>query len=67
MNAKKIILDVDAGVDDALGILMILAKDNPNYPEVIAITCSHGNTNVRNVGINVLKVLKVLQKKVQIL
>lgn len=63
IKPKKVILDVDAGVDDALAILLALAKDNADYPEIIAITCTHGNTAVDNVVINVLKTLRILKNK----
>ncbi len=51
---KTFILDVDTGVDDAFAILFA-AK----HPEInlIGVTCVDGNTNLKQVVINTLKVL----------
>ncbi|KAM3608359.1 uncharacterized protein V6R79_023683 [Siganus canaliculatus] len=56
---KKLLVDVDCGVDDAQAIMMALAAPNV---EVLAITCVHGNTGVENVCKNVLRVLQVCNK-----
>lgn len=56
---KKLVIDTDAGVDDAHAIL--LALRNPDV-DVIAITCVPGNTNSRQVGKNVLRVLQVVDR-----
>lgn len=52
---KRLLLDVDCGVDDAQAIMLALAA-----PEVkiLGITCVHGNTTVENVCRNVLRVLQ---------
>ena len=52
---KKLLLDVDCGVDDAQAIMLVLAST----AKVLGITCVHGNTTVENVCKNVLRVLKV--------
>lgn len=56
---KKLILDVDTGVDDAQAIMVALA--DPNV-EILGITCCHGNTPLENVLINTLRVLKVCKR-----
>ncbi|XP_026157605.1 inosine-uridine preferring nucleoside hydrolase-like [Mastacembelus armatus] len=56
---KKLILDVDTGVDDAQGIMVALAAPNV---EVLAITCCHGNTPLENALKNTLRVLKVCKR-----
>ncbi|XP_042368977.1 inosine-uridine preferring nucleoside hydrolase-like [Plectropomus leopardus] len=56
---KKLILDVDTGVDDAQGIMLALA--DPNV-EILGITCCHGNTPLENVLKNTLRVLKVCNR-----
>ncbi|TDG96239.1 hypothetical protein EPR50_G00237900 [Perca flavescens] len=56
---KKLILDVDTGVDDAQAIMIALAAPNV---EILAITCSHGNTPLDNVCKNTLRVLKVCNR-----
>ncbi|XP_061660779.1 inosine-uridine preferring nucleoside hydrolase-like [Syngnathoides biaculeatus] len=56
---KKLILDVDTGVDDAQAIMMALAASNV---EILAITCTHGNTPLQNSLKNTLRVLKVCNR-----
>ncbi|XP_056435734.1 inosine-uridine preferring nucleoside hydrolase isoform X1 [Gadus chalcogrammus] len=56
---KKLLIDVDCGVDDAQAIMLALAAPNV---EVLGITCVHGNTNVENVCKNTLRVLKACHK-----
>ena len=58
-DKRKIIIDCDAGTDDASAIIMALAHQNI---EVIAITCVFGNTEVDNVVKNVLRVLKLCNR-----
>ena len=53
---RKIIVDCDAGTDDAGAIMMALAYQ---HVEVVAVTCVFGNTEVENVVNNVLRVLKL--------
>ena len=57
--AKKIILDMDPGVDDALGI--ILALRSPEL-EVLAITTVAGNVGVDHCTNNTLRVLALLDR-----
>ncbi|XP_033208244.1 inosine-uridine preferring nucleoside hydrolase-like isoform X2 [Belonocnema kinseyi] len=61
---RKIILDTDAGADDAVAILLYLKYEALNKEDfkLIAITCTHGNTEERNVEENVLKILTVAQR-----
>ncbi|XP_030603612.1 inosine-uridine preferring nucleoside hydrolase-like [Archocentrus centrarchus] len=56
---KKVIIDLDTGVDDAMTIMVALA--DPNV-EILAITCCHGNTPLENVLKNTLRVLKVCNR-----
>ncbi|XP_068929059.1 nucleoside hydrolase-like [Petaurus breviceps papuanus] len=55
MEKKLLLVDVDAGVDDAAALMMALAAPNV---EVLGITCCFGNTTVENVCKNVLRTLK---------
>ncbi|KAK1798702.1 hypothetical protein P4O66_006987 [Electrophorus voltai] len=57
---KKLLLDVDCGVDDAQAIMMALASPGV---QIVGITCVHGNTSVENVCKNTLRVLKVCQRQ----
>ncbi|XP_047456396.1 inosine-uridine preferring nucleoside hydrolase isoform X2 [Mugil cephalus] len=56
---KKILVDVDCGVDDAQAIMLALAAPNV---KLLGITCVHGNTTVENVCKNTLRILKACKK-----
>uniref|UniRef100_A0A1A7XE70 Inosine/uridine-preferring nucleoside hydrolase domain-containing protein n=1 Tax=Iconisemion striatum TaxID=60296 RepID=A0A1A7XE70_9TELE len=57
--SKKLLVDVDSGVDDAQAIMLALAVPGV---EVLGVTCVHGNTTVENVCRNTLRVLKACNK-----
>ncbi|XP_044728308.1 uncharacterized protein C1683.06c-like [Chrysoperla carnea] len=61
LKHTKIIIDTDSGADDAIAILTSIQylKKELNDAKIIGITCVHGNTDLDNVKINVLKTLKV--------
>lgn len=61
---RKLIIDTDAGADDALAILLALKYEAAHQKniEIIAITCTYGNTEVKNVETNVLKILSVANR-----
>ena len=54
MAKKNLILDVDTGIDDAFALLFAA-----RHPEInlLGVTCVDGNTNLKQVVINTLKVL----------
>ncbi|XP_003742342.2 uncharacterized protein LOC100907984 [Galendromus occidentalis] len=52
---KNLIIDTDCGVDDAIALIAALSSGNAN---VVAITCVSGNASLRDVLVNVSKVLK---------
>lgn len=54
---KRIVIDTDCGVDDAVAIAMALA--NPQL-EVLGLTTVNGNVGVKQVTENVLRLLPVL-------
>ena len=54
------VIDADAGVDDAQAILMALAY--PDELDVVAITTVHGNSSCENVTCNVLRLLQVAKR-----
>ena len=53
-TSKKLIIDCDAGIDDAQAIILALSLD----VDVLAITCVAGNTGVDQVVKNVIRVLE---------
>jgi purine nucleosidase len=57
---KKLLLDVDTGVDDAIGI--ILAATAPEI-QLMGITTVSGNIDLASATVNTLRVLKLLEKE----
>jgi hypothetical protein len=63
LDVGKVIIDTDAGPDDAAAIFVTLNGEKYNSEfKVIAITCVNGNTAVDNVVVNVLKTLKTANR-----
>lgn len=65
LETGKLIIDTDAGVDDAVALFLALgyeAKQRNTRVQIAAITCVFGNTVVDNVAVNVLKVLKTANR-----
>uniref|UniRef100_A0A8D9B3E1 Inosine-uridine preferring nucleoside hydrolase n=2 Tax=Cacopsylla melanoneura TaxID=428564 RepID=A0A8D9B3E1_9HEMI len=60
---RKVILDVDAGIDDAWAILVMLRAEQKNLVEIIAITCCHGNAELPDVVDNVCRILQAFGRK----
>ena len=58
-HTKKIIIDTDPGVDDAMAIMMALDAHNKGFVEVLAITIVKGNASIKDSERNVLRVLEV--------
>ncbi|XP_077584663.1 inosine-uridine preferring nucleoside hydrolase isoform X2 [Stigmatopora nigra] len=56
---KKLLMDVDCGVDDAQAMMLALAAPNV---DLLAVTCVHGNTTVDNVCRNALRVLQACDR-----
>ncbi|XP_067107686.1 inosine-uridine preferring nucleoside hydrolase isoform X1 [Osmerus mordax] len=59
MSQKKLLVDVDSGVDDAQAIMLALAQP---HVQLLGITCVHGNTSVENVCRNTLRVLQACDR-----
>jgi len=55
-------IDVDTGLDDALAILMLLAADAQKKVQLKGITCVGGNTSLRNVCVNTLRLLRTTNR-----
>lgn len=57
-NAKlKLVIDCDAGIDDARAIMIALSHDQE--VDILGITCTFGNADIDQVIKNVFKVLEV--------
>ncbi|XP_026331330.1 probable uridine nucleosidase 2 [Hyposmocoma kahamanoa] len=64
MNDNKLIIDNDAGGDDALAIFIALLYEKYfQGPQLIALTTANGNTNEDNVFINNQKILNVAKRR----
>ena len=59
----KLIIDTDAGVDDAQAIMLALC--HPDV-DVLAITTLTGNVHIRQVNPNVLTILEIMNKDVPV-
>lgn len=57
---KRVIVDVDAGPDDAWAVFHLLSTPSVR---IEAISCVRGNTNATNVGRNVLRILTALGRE----
>lgn len=62
-SKRKIIIDCDPGIDDALAIFMALASDEL---EVLGITTVAGNVNVAQVSANALSLVSLCGKKIPV-
>lgn len=54
---RRLVLDVDVGIDDALMILMLLS--DPRV-EIVAVGSTHGNCSAEQASINALRVLEAV-------
>ncbi|CAG7822583.1 unnamed protein product [Allacma fusca] len=56
---RLVVIDTDAGVDDASAIFLVLAahKNSAANLKIVGITCVNGNTNLDNVCKNVTRIL----------
>ncbi|XP_034952381.1 inosine-uridine preferring nucleoside hydrolase-like [Chelonus insularis] len=59
MSPKNIIVDVDAGHDDAVALILLLSAHRNHQIVIKAITCVAGNTDIDNVIKNVYRTLEV--------
>jgi inosine-uridine nucleoside N-ribohydrolase len=57
--SRKLILDVDPGIDDALAIMMALGNDDV---EVVGLTTVMGNTTIENTTENALSLLEFVDR-----
>ena len=64
---KRIIIDTDPGIDDAMAIMIALKEHKKGNVNILAITLVNGNSTTDNAQINILRVLEIfdLQNEVQ--
>ncbi|KAK9720459.1 Inosine-uridine preferring nucleoside hydrolase [Popillia japonica] len=56
----RVILDLDAGTDDTVALLVLLKAEKDQLVKIEAICCSNGNSTVSNVCRNVVRILKLI-------
>jgi len=63
MSFFQWVIDTDAGSDDGVAIFYALGWEalHKNI-KIVGLTAVSGNTNVHNVGINLLKILKTANR-----
>jgi len=61
VKSDKLVVDTDAGGDDAMALLLLLSvcANNNTHFDIVAITCTYGNSGLSNVENNVLKTLAI--------
>ena len=66
-KVRKIIIDTDPGIDDAMAIMIALKEHKKGNIDILAITLVNGNSSTDNAQINIFRVLEVfdLQNEVQ--
>ncbi|XP_030022945.2 uncharacterized protein C1683.06c [Manduca sexta] len=63
-STQKVIIDNDAGGDDAMAIFLALLYEKYfDGPEIIALTTGNGNTDENNVCINNQQILKIAKRQ----
>ena len=60
-QTKKVIIDTDPGIDDAMAIMMALSAHKKQKIEVFAITLVNGNTSIDNAQVNIMRVLETCE------
>ncbi|KAH8426061.1 putative nucleoside hydrolase [Aspergillus melleus] len=64
MAPKKIIIDTDPGIDDILGLLLALSA-TPEEVEVLLISLTFGNIEVKSCLRNVVSMFHILEREMQ--
>ncbi|KAJ5166950.1 uncharacterized protein N7482_005731 [Penicillium canariense] len=64
MVCKKIIIDTDPGIDDILALLLALSAQ-PEDVEVLLISLTFGNIEVKNCLRNVVSMFHILEREIQ--
>ena len=66
-KVRKVIIDTDPGIDDAMAIMIALKEHKKGNIDILAITLVNGNSSTDNAQVNILRVLEVfdLQNEVR--
>ena len=59
-KVRKVIIDTDPGIDDAMAIMIALKEHKKGNIDILAITLVNGNSSTDNAQVNILRVLEVL-------
>ena len=59
-KVRKIIIDTDPGIDDAMAIMIALKEHKKGNIDILAITLVNGNSSTDNAQVNILRVREVL-------
>ena len=65
-KVRKVIIDTDPGIDDAMAIMMALKEHKKENIDIVAITLVYGNSTIDNAQVNVLRVLEVFDLQNQV-
>ena len=65
-KVRKVIIDTDPGIDDAMAIMMALKEHKKENIDILAITLVYGNSTIDNAQVNVLRVLEVFDLQNQV-
>ena len=66
-NVRKIIIDTDPGIDDAMAIMIALKEHKKGNISILAITLVNGNSSTDNAQVNILRVLEVFNLQNEVL
>ena len=58
-KVKKVIIDTDPGIDDAMAIMIALKEHKKETISILAITLVNGNSTTDKAQVNILRVLEV--------
>ena len=66
-KVRKVIIDTDPGIDDAMAIMIALKEHKKRNIDIIAITLVNGNSSTDNAQVNILRVLEVFDLQNEVL
>ena len=66
-KVRKVIIDTDPGIDDAMAIMIALKEHKKGNIDILAITLVNGNSSTDNAQVNILRVLEVFDLQNEVL